>query len=179
MVNASYTIRLATEQDAAACPAIEKAGARMFRESPFPEIAEEPTPKPDRFIAAAKGRLLIVGCISEHETVGFARLEIDGADLLIAEFDVRPEHQGEGVGARMLDFAAMEGVTLGFRRLTLTTFRDVPWNMPYYLRRGFQEIPLEEGGAGLRREAAEMTGYGYGPELRAAMARPIGTPARA
>ena len=30
----------------------------------------------------------------------------------------------------------------GYASVTLTTFRDVPWNMPFYERLGFRVIPL-------------------------------------
>ncbi len=167
-----YAIRKATREDAMACPAIEKAGARMFRDSPFPEIADEPIPQPTRFVAAASEGLLLVAA-GPGGPVGFARFESDPPDLQLAEFDVDPEHQGRGVGAALLAAGDALGAALGLERMTLTTFRDLPWNRPYYERRGFREISLDEGGPGLRAEAAEQASYGWGPALRLAMARPI------
>jgi hypothetical protein len=34
--------------------------------------------------------------------------------------------------------------------LTLLTFRDVPWNGPWYLRHGFVELPASAWGSQLR-----------------------------
>jgi hypothetical protein len=33
---------------------------------------------------------------------------------------------------------------VGHRLLTLTTFRDVPWNMPFYARMGFVEVATHD-----------------------------------
>ncbi|HEU5159014.1 MAG TPA: hypothetical protein VFU43_18605 [Streptosporangiaceae bacterium] len=40
----------------------------------------------------------------------------------------------------------------GLPRITLTTFRDIPWNGPWYARRGFAELPRPEWGPQLRRQ---------------------------
>ena len=32
----------------------------------------------------------------------------------------------------------------GYRQVTLTTFRDVAWNAPFYARCGFRELPLAD-----------------------------------
>ncbi|MCI4663241.1 MAG: GNAT family N-acetyltransferase [Neomegalonema sp.] len=173
MATPSLEIRAASEVEAKACPAIEKAGAAMFAHSPYPEIAEEPTPRPDRFIAAAAEGLLLVAVFNGDAVIGFGRYELDESDLILAEFDVLPEHQGKGVGARLIEAGEEVAAARGKRRLTLTTFRDVAWNQPYYQRRGFKEIALADAGGGLRAEAEMMASFGWGPHLRLAMARPV------
>ena len=42
------------------------------------------------------------------------------------------------------------GARARYPAITLTTYADVPWNAPYYARRGFVEI--SEFGPGLRAE---------------------------
>jgi hypothetical protein len=59
----------------------------------------------------------------------------------------------------------------GQRALTLTTFRDVPWNRPYYQRIGFCEVVPVTGtqlDAVSKREAE-----GFDPETRVVMQRPV------
>ena len=57
----------------------------------------------------------------------------------------------------------------GYSMLTLTTFRAVAWNLPFYARLGFIEIPA----ARLRQELAavvcEEASRGLSPETRAVM----------
>jgi hypothetical protein len=60
--------------------------------------------------------------------------------------------------------------------LTLTTYRDVPWNGPFYRRSGFRVVPeasLGEGLLALRR--AEAT-EGLDPETRDVMRRELSGP---
>lgn len=62
-----------------------------------------------------------------------------GDRLHIDEFDVLREYQGQGVGRRMLTAAADWARTNGLKALSLTTFRSVPWNGPFYAAVGFRE----------------------------------------
>ncbi len=51
-----------------------------------------------------------------------------------------------GLGATLIDNLATTARTEGRPGLTLTTFRDVPWNAPYYQRLGFVIVdPAEQG----------------------------------
>jgi len=57
--------------------------------------------------------------------------------------------------------------------VTLTTYRDLPWNGPYYSRLGFREIDLKEAGPGhLGRLRAEAEA-GHDPSRRCIMALPL------
>lgn len=44
------------------------------------------------------------------------------------------------MGAALIDHLAGEARAQGHAELSLTTFRDVPWNAPYYARLGFREV---------------------------------------
>ena len=47
--------------------------------------------------------------------------------------------QGKGIGRRLIACVA-DRPAKGLASLTLTTFRDVPWNAPFYARLGFEMI---------------------------------------
>jgi hypothetical protein len=53
---------------------------------------------------------------------------------------------GRGTGSRLL----AEVIRQAGPGLTLLTFRDVPWNGPWYARRGFTELAEADWGPGLR-----------------------------
>lgn len=166
-------VRLARPEEAAECQAIEIAGATMFAPHLPPDAPlAEPYSIPHFAQAADDGRLLVIedgaGMLR-----GFALLIEDDEAVHIAEIDVLPDCQGRGLGARLLDGVSVWGAARGLRRITLTTFRHVPFNQPYYERRGFAEIALGEGGPALQAEAAFQATLGYGPESRSAMAREI------
>jgi hypothetical protein len=66
---------------------------------------------------------------------------LDGA-LHVAELDVVPSHAGHRLGALLLDHVDAWAAARQIARLTLATYREVPWNAPYYARLGFRECAL-------------------------------------
>lgn len=69
--------------------------------------------------------------------VGFLTAEAIEDDFYVGEISVEEAHQKKGIGSRLFDYAFTEAKSLGFKTTTLTTFKDVPWNAPYYERLGF------------------------------------------
>ena len=47
----------------------------------------------------------------------------------------------QGLGRRLVDYACERAAERGLPRVTLTTFAEVPWNAPLYLRYGFEVLP--------------------------------------
>lgn len=71
--------------------------------------------------------------------VGFVHvLEIDGHAHL-EQLSVLPEHGGAGRGRLLVEAAKEEARRRGHGEMTLRTYRDVPWNAPFYERCGFSE----------------------------------------
>lgn len=90
--------------------------------------------------------------------------KVDGAtDCHLRELDVLPSHAGRGWGTFLLAETIRLAEQRGCRRVTLTTFVEVPFNGPWYQRRGFRfledaaltgplrEIRAQEVRAGLDR----------------------------
>ena len=55
----------------------------------------------------------------------------------VEQVSVAPAHAHRGLGAALVDHLGAVAAAEGRPALTLTTFRDVPWNAPYYERLGF------------------------------------------
>jgi len=151
----TYRVRLAEAADVPLLAPLERAAAARFATIGLGAIARgRPTDEAEYRAAIAAGRLWVV----EREGGPVAGLAIgerlDGEGYL-AEICVHPDHAGRRLAARMIAAVEAWAAALGCRRLTLTTFRDVPWNRPYYERLGFK--PLDEAAAG--------------PELRAVRAK--------
>ena len=72
--------------------------------------------------------------------VGFLVAEIVDDCLYIADVNVHPRAARQGLGRQLIDHAG----TGNYPALTLTTFRDVPWNAPYYRRLGFETLTEDE-----------------------------------
>jgi GNAT superfamily N-acetyltransferase len=163
-----YTIGLSRPHELPLLPEIELRASGLFNAFAFTaDIPADPTPVAE-FEVGHRAGLLWVARTEADEPVGFALVEDFGPHLHLEELDVLPEHGRRGLGTRLvrevLSFAAARR-----RAVTLTTFRDIPWNAPYYARLGFRAIPAEEWSEPLadcmRREAAR----GLTPELRVAM----------
>ncbi|WP_159939826.1 MULTISPECIES: GNAT family N-acetyltransferase [unclassified Nocardiopsis] len=79
-----------------------------------------------------------------------ATVTVDGHPHL-EQLAVCPEHGRRGVGGALLEAVCAEAAAAGHARLTLTTFRDLPWNGPWYAARGFGVLPRRAWGPGLVR----------------------------
>ena len=58
----------------------------------------------------------------------------------LAQLSVQPDHGRRGLGRALLRAACEWALGHGYDELTLTTYRDVPWNGPFYASEGFVEI---------------------------------------
>jgi hypothetical protein len=57
----------------------------------------------------------------------------------------------------------------GYQQMTLTTFRSVPWNMLFYARLGFVEIPTYELRPELETVVRDEAGRGLDRDQRVVM----------
>ncbi|OUC91929.1 GNAT family N-acetyltransferase [Streptosporangium minutum] len=87
-------------------------------------------------------RVLVAGT----PPVGFAMIGwVDGA-VHLDQLAVHPDHGRRGVGGRLLEAVCDHAASAGADAVTLTTFRDVPWNGPWYAQRGFDVLDPAEWG---------------------------------
>jgi GNAT superfamily N-acetyltransferase len=102
-----------------------------------------------------------------------ATITLDGATHL-EQLAVHPDHGRRGIGGALLEAVCAAALARGRDRVTLTTFRDLPWNGPWYGRRGFTALPRSEWGPELERrwETEEAAGIVVRP--RTAMVRGLG-----
>lgn len=68
--------------------------------------------------------------------------------------DVLRTHQGKGIGRGLLDTARAYAQAQGLAALSLTTFRNVPWNAPFYASFGFREWDPQDAPASIRQALA-------------------------
>ena len=68
---------------------------------------------------------------------------------------------------------ANEARARGFEALTLSTLEDVSWNAPYYERRGFAIVPLEELTPGYLELLEQEAASGFPMHLRVIMRREL------
>ncbi|WP_239642974.1 GNAT family N-acetyltransferase [Nocardiopsis alkaliphila] len=106
-----------------------------------------------------------------------ATVTLDGGTHL-EQLAVHPDHGRRGVGGALVEAVCAEAAGRGHDRVTLTTFRDLPWNGPWYERRGFSVFPRPEWGPGLVRQWAVEEEAGIMVRPRIAMVRRLRSPSR-
>lgn len=109
----------------------------------------------------------------EGRVAGLAALvELDGAAHL-EQIAVHPDLGRRGIGGALLEASCARARDAGFGALTLTTFRDLEWNAPWYARRGFSELPRQEWGPDLAAQWRTEEEAGILVAPRIAMRRPL------
>jgi GNAT superfamily N-acetyltransferase len=93
----------------------------------------------ERRIAAGR---LWVALVEEAVAAYIAVGEVDDNAHLL-QVTVDPAFGRRRIGERLIEYAAGVARADGFRQMTLTTYRDVPWNGPYYEALGFRAIPVD------------------------------------
>ena len=76
---------------------------------------------------------------------------------------MHPEHAGRGIGRALLRAGCDWAAARGYPELTLATYRDVPWNGPFYASEGFVEVgPVDDFvvAHGLSPEEPVMSRFG-------------------
>lgn len=86
---------------------------------------------------------------------------------------MHPEHAAHRHGSALVEHIAAWSRDRGHPALTLTTYRDVPWNGPYYVRRGFRILDDAELGPGLRAIRDDEAARGLDRWPRVAMRRDL------
>ena len=180
MATPRYTITQACPEDLPLLPAIELAAARLLAGHAPESVLAETTA--DAVFTAAHARGHVWVARANDRPVGFAHLEVLEPTIAhLAELDVHPEHARRGLGTTLVMAVCAWAKLVGYRAVTLTTFRDVSFNMPFYARLGFEVIPREELSPALQVVVADETRRGLDPARRVAMRRAFGahTPSKA
>lgn len=165
-------IRPAVPSDADGLREIERRAGERFREIGMAEIADdEPMPADQVVRYAEAGRAWVSD--DGGSPVGYVVVDVVDGNAHVEQVTVDPEHQGKGIGRALLDAVEAWARSEGRPALTLTTFRDVPWNAPLYRHLGFRDLAEDEIGPELRRLRDDEAAHGLDPALRVGMRRDV------
>ncbi|WP_449253593.1 GNAT family N-acetyltransferase [Brevundimonas naejangsanensis] len=142
--------------------AIERSSATLFRTIPdLAWLADDRTAGPEAHAHAVAQGLSWVAVDEADQPVGFLIAAIeDDADLHVLELSVGADHQGRGAGRALMQMARREAEARALQALTLTTFRSVAWNAPFYARLGYVELAAETAPSYLREALAAQAEHG-------------------
>ncbi len=137
-------LRPARADDVALLQAIERDAALRYNdvaETRFCATSDQVRSEREHASAREGG----LACVAEagDAAVGFVLVVAKDGRAHILEVAVVCAAQGRGHGRRMIAAAEAWAAQAGFREMTLTTYRDVPWNAPFYASLGY--APFEVG----------------------------------
>jgi len=167
---AGYVVGPARQEALALLRDIERAATVMFPEEDLPlRLREHVLPLAFFETAAREGRLFVATEEARRIPVGFAvTTRIDGTSHLF-EMDVLPEHGRRGLGRRLVEVVVERARELGDPSVTLTTFRHLAWNAPFYSKLGFEILDGEVLGPELAACLETEARRGLDPTKRVAM----------
>ena len=123
-------------------------------------------------------RLISIGqawaaCTTDDIPVGMVLASVRDGDVYVEEMDVLPTHGRQGLGTRLLAFVCAWASSQGHAAVTLSTFRDLPWNGPFYRKRGFRELRPSEWTPGMRAIREREARHGLRVAARVFMRREV------
>lgn len=136
--------RRAIEADADVIPELEQSAGLLFRtDQELAWLADADNLPADRYREIiAEGWSWIAENIEGHATA-FLAATLEDRELHIWELGVRIECQLRGIGRQLMQRLIAQATQGRISAVTLTTFRDLPWNMPFYQSIGFEPVAPE------------------------------------
>lgn len=139
-----YSIRPATLADSPILPALEMDAGEAFRAHGLADIADdEPWDEDFYDDPVERGRVWVAtddGADGPDAIVGFIAMGVRDKRAYVGEISVRFAHARQGLGRRLMETGLAWAQDQGFTEAVLTTFRDLPFNAPFYRSFGFVEF---------------------------------------
>jgi GNAT superfamily N-acetyltransferase len=165
------TIRPARLNDLERLAAVERSAASVFRDAGLAWIAEGETLAAESLAAMQENEMLWVAVDEGDLAVGFLGALVLDQQFHITELSVVRRRQKQGLGAALMTTADTRARDRRFRLVTLITYRDLPWNGPFYAKLGFTEIAAAAVGPQHVQTLLGQAAAGHDPLRRCVMAK--------
>ncbi|MET4619282.1 GNAT superfamily N-acetyltransferase [Arthrobacter sp. 2762] len=169
-------IRLARTDDLPRLQDIERAAGEAFRGLGMDQIADDEPFSLDEmnaYVTAGRAWVWVDGL---DYPLAYLLTDIVDGNAHVEQVTVHPDQAHQGLGRELLHAARVWARGHGMQRQTLSTFRDVPWNAPYYRRLGFQTLDVGSWGPELAKLMEHEAELGLTRWPRVAMWRPVVPP---
>jgi GNAT superfamily N-acetyltransferase len=147
-------VRTVRPEELVLLPDVERAA-----DTRFASLGIGPLPGPGT-VAEFAGALVVL--VAGDPPVGLCRIDHLAEGAHLEQLSVHPDHGGRGIGRALLRAGMQWGRAHGYDQLTLVTYRDVPWNGPFYASEGFEEIGSADAWLVARGLAPEEEVMGQG-----------------
>lgn len=168
-----YSIRSRLPEDDEALLAVENRATELFRDHGYPMVADTPLASIADFRTMMVGHETWIAVSEGGEAVGYAVAGSRGHYFHLRELAVDPDHQRRGIGTALVQTVAAAAAKAGCPGITLTTFRDVPFNAPFYARLGFKEMQIDDAPEALRTTFLREVPHGVDAGRRVLMLKEL------
>ena len=166
----SMFIRLSNHQDISKLADVERSAAKKFAEYFKTESVLNGRTLGTEILLEAHHNQSLWVAIEQDTILGFLAATNVDTMLHIQEISVAFEHQGKGIGKKLINEIIVESKKRKIPYVSLTTDSLIPWNKPFYERIGFKQIELEECPPELSQVLRKDKSHNPVPENRIAMA---------
>lgn len=168
----NYVVERATPADIPAMITLEKRANQMFRAIGYDFVGDAEVTDAEEHAAVMRDGATFVAR-APAAVAGFAMFTRLDGEAHLDEIDVDPDFQRRGLARRLIAAGENWARAENYGAMTLTTYRDVAWNAPFYRRLGFVEFaPGPERPALLALIEKEAT-WGSAKRPRIAMRKPL------
>ena len=169
----AYRIRQARPDEIGRVREIEdEAGAIFYGTGLIDESRDVSFPLDDLVHLVDMGQVW-VACDEDDVPVGMVIASVREGAAYVEEMDVMPSYGRRGLGTLLLTTACEWAQSNGHAGITLSTFRDVAWNGPFYRKNGFRDLEPAEWTPGMVRIREQEAGHGLRVEARVFMRRDL------
>lgn len=168
-MSAHAWIRAATPEDAQFLPDIERSSGEAFRAVPdLAWIGDDAVMSAEQHAPLIEAGGVWVA-VKDARIVGFISVETLPEAMHIWQMAVVRSEQGHGLGRALLNAVIETACSRRMPAVTLTTFRDVVWNAPFYAQSGFRVLEAGALDERLRAVLAAEIAHGLPGAWRCAM----------
>jgi GNAT superfamily N-acetyltransferase len=141
-----FGVRKARYTDIPLLAQVERSAAELFISVGRGYLVDNRTVDPALLSDMASANHLWVAVNTFDQPIGFCGGEWVDGNFHIVEISVAKAWQGKGIGRVLMGVVEDQLRREGYRSVTLTTYRDLPWNAPFYASMGYFEVMAQELG---------------------------------
>ncbi|WP_428409326.1 GNAT family N-acetyltransferase [Hyphococcus sp.] len=166
------TIRPASAADIPLMQSLERDAAQAFRAVGYDFCADGPVRTHEEHERGLEGGAIFIA-ETDGEAAGFILLWVVDRHAHLTEISIAERFQRRGIGRALIEAGEDWARERGFDAITLTTFRDVAWNAPFYRSLGYAEYAPGGGELDLAAVQAEEAQSGYAGKPRITMKKAL------
>jgi GNAT superfamily N-acetyltransferase len=158
-----FVVRPATADDVALLPQLEShARTVLYGMAGLGAVAELPPSPPERLMRGP----CWVAISNSGKALGFALADRINGDALLETLAILPEFSRGGLGRALVNAVREWARSQSANGLLVSTYRDIPWDAPFYARLGFAEVPHRQWTRHMHHLQRQATAAGHDPARR-------------